>query len=99
MTARKSLALALEVLAALLLTAVPAGATAPPPPPPLTGENLGPDRLPHCAGVVGAMSPRDKLAQRLMVGVDPADPRGAAENVRATQVGGIFIGGNPTALL
>jgi beta-N-acetylhexosaminidase len=102
MRVRKSFALALGVLAALLLTAVPAGATSPPsppPPPPLTGENLGPDRLPHCADVVGAMTPRDKLAQRLMVGVDGADPRATAENVRATQVGGIFVGGNATALL
>jgi beta-N-acetylhexosaminidase len=103
MTVRKSLALALGVLAALLLPAVPAGATSPPPPPPppppLTGEHLGPDRLPHCADVVAAMSPRDKLAQRLMVGVEATDPRAVAENVRATQVGGIFVGGNATALL
>jgi beta-N-acetylhexosaminidase len=99
MTFRKSLALAVGVLAALLLAATPAGATPPPPPPPLTGENLGPDRLPRCADVVAAMTPRDKLAQRLMVGVDAADPRATAENVRATQVGGIFVGGNATALL
>ena len=100
MTVRKPLAVVLGALAGLVLTAVPAAATpAPPPPPPLTGEHLGPDRLPRCADVVAAMSPRDKLAQRLMVGVDGADPRVTAENVRATQVGGIFIGGNATALL
>jgi beta-N-acetylhexosaminidase len=99
MTVRKSLALLLGVLAALPLTAMPAGATSPAPPPPLTGANLGPDRLPHCADVVAATSPRDKLAQRLMVGVDAGDPRATAENVRATQVGGVFLGGNATALL
>src|SRR5690606_40176760 len=77
----------------------PAAAAPAPPPPPLTGEHLGPDRLPRCADVVAALSPRDKLAQRLMVGVDAANPRTTAENVRATQVGGIFIGGNATALL
>jgi beta-N-acetylhexosaminidase len=45
------------------------------------------------------MSPRDRLAQRIMVGVDAADPATTAETVRATQVGGIFVGGNATALL
>jgi beta-N-acetylhexosaminidase len=100
MTVRKPLAVVLGALAGLVLTAVPAAATpAPPPPPPLTGEHLGPDRLPRCAAVVAAMTPRDKLAQRLMVGVDGADPRATAENVRATQVGAIFVGGNATALL
>ncbi|QYN37229.1 glycoside hydrolase family 3 protein [Pseudonocardia sp. DSM 110487] len=98
MTVRKPLAVVLGALAGLVLTAVPAAAT-PAPPPPLTGEHLGPDRLPRCADVVAAMSPRDKLAQRLMVGVDGADPRATAENVRATQVGAIFVGGNATALL
>ena len=93
MTVRKSLALALGVLTALLLTAATS------PPPPLTGDHLGPDRLPRCADVVAAMSPRDELAQRLMVGVEATDPRAVAENVRATQVGGIFVGGNATALL
>ncbi|TWF76001.1 beta-N-acetylhexosaminidase [Pseudonocardia hierapolitana] len=98
MTVRKSLAVVLGVLAGLVLTTVPAAAT-PAPPPPLTGEHLGPDRLPRCAEVVATMTPRDKLAQRLMVGVDAADPRATAENVRTTQVGGIFVGGNATALL
>lgn len=45
------------------------------------------------------MAPRDRLAQRLMVGVDAGDPAGAVELVRATQVGGIFLGGNATGLL
>ena len=45
------------------------------------------------------MDDRRKLAQRLMVGVDAADPDGAVQIVRDSQVGGIFIGGNDTALL
>lgn len=57
------------------------------------------DRLPDCAAVVAEMSPRARLAQRLMVGVDAADPAAAAETVRATGVGAIFLGGNATALL
>src|SRR5688500_3910331 len=81
MTFRKPLAVALGVLAGLALTTVPAAATpAPAPAPPLTGEHLGPDRLPRCADVVAAMSPRDALAQRLMVGVEATDPGAVAEN-------------------
>ncbi|OZM83379.1 glycoside hydrolase family 3 N-terminal domain-containing protein [Pseudonocardia sp. MH-G8] len=102
MTVRQPLAVAFGTLAALLVAAGPASATpppAPPPAPPLTGEHLGPDRLPHCADVVAAMSPRDRLAQRLMVGVDAADPTGTGEDVRSTQVGGIFLPGNATDLL
>jgi len=98
MTVRKPLGVVLGALTALLVAAAPAAATPVPPPPPLTGEHLGADRLPHCSAVVAAMVPRDRLAQRIMVGVDAADPRRAAENVRATQVGGIFLGGNATAL-
>jgi beta-N-acetylhexosaminidase len=45
------------------------------------------------------MSPRNRLAQRLVVGVDAAGPAAVVDTVRATQVGGIFIGGNATALL
>jgi beta-N-acetylhexosaminidase len=42
---------------------------------------------------------RARLAQRLMVGVDPTQPSAARSVVAKNQVGGIFIGGNPTALL
>ncbi|WP_373324200.1 glycoside hydrolase family 3 N-terminal domain-containing protein [Pseudonocardia alni] len=52
-----------------------------------------------CAPMVAALSPRDRLAQRLMVGVDAADPAGATAIVRESQVGGVFLGGNATALL
>lgn len=57
------------------------------------------DRLPACAAVLGEMAPRAVLAQRLMVGVDVDDPQAAAETVRDSQVGGIFLPGNATALL
>ncbi|MBW0116632.1 glycoside hydrolase family 3 N-terminal domain-containing protein [Pseudonocardia abyssalis] len=57
------------------------------------------DRLPECAAVLGEMTPRAVLAQRLMVGVDVDDPEAAAETVRESQVGGIFLPGNATALL
>jgi beta-N-acetylhexosaminidase len=51
-----------------------------------------------CTPLVAAMSPRDRVAQRLMIGVDPADPASAVATVRDSHVGGIFIGGNPTAV-
>jgi beta-N-acetylhexosaminidase len=70
-----------------------------PPPTELSGATPGLDRLPACTGVLAAMTSRERLAQRLMVGVDAADPAGAAETVRATQVGGVFLGGSATALL
>ncbi|AEA23810.1 glycoside hydrolase family 3 N-terminal domain-containing protein [Pseudonocardia benzenivorans] len=54
---------------------------------------------PSCTGLVDAMSTRDRLAQRLMVGVDPSDPAAAVALVKSSHVGGIFVGGNPTALL
>jgi beta-N-acetylhexosaminidase len=94
-------ALGLVVLGALALAPPPAAAGTPAPTPvaPLTGLALGPDRLPSCAAVVAALPERARLAQRVMIGVDGSDPAGTAETVRATQVGGIFIGGNATDLL
>jgi beta-N-acetylhexosaminidase len=89
MSLRSVLRPVLPAVLVLGLLAAPAPAVA----------ELGPDRLPSCADVLAAMSPRAKLAQRLMVGVDGSDPRGTAETVRETQVGGLFIGGNPTDLL
>ncbi len=49
--------------------------------------------------MIDQLSPRERLAQLLVVGVDPADPAAATELVRTDRVGGIFIGGNATALL
>jgi beta-N-acetylhexosaminidase len=54
---------------------------------------------PSCAQQVDAMSVRDRLAQRLMVGIDPSDPDSAISVVRTTHVGGIFIGGTSTRIL
>ncbi|MBN9109182.1 MAG: glycoside hydrolase family 3 protein [Pseudonocardia sp.] len=52
-----------------------------------------------CAPMVAAMSTRDRLAQRVMIGVDPAGPASVVATVRSSHVGGIFVGGNATALL
>ncbi|WP_214366477.1 glycoside hydrolase family 3 N-terminal domain-containing protein [Pseudonocardia sp. H11422] len=82
--------------------AQPAAATRPAAPPPdaPAAEPAAPvDRVPACATMVASLPARDRLAQRLMVGVNAADPRAAAETVRASQVGGVFLGGNATALL
>ncbi len=65
----------------------------------LTGLALGDDRLPDCTPVVAGLSPRQKLAQRLMVGVAGTDPATTARLVHETQVGGIFVGGTGTELL
>ena len=56
-------------------------------------------RLPACAAVVASLTPRARLAQRLMVGVDASDPVETAVLVRATQVGGVFLAGDATGLL
>lgn len=63
--------------------------------PPSTTQPTGPD----CEPVIGQLSTRQRLAQLLVVGVDPSDPAAAVALVRTEQVGGIFIGGNATQLL
>ncbi|UQS22128.1 glycoside hydrolase family 3 protein [Amycolatopsis thermalba] len=73
-----------------------AAPTAPPTPQPRIAAAEGPDA---CATVIGQLTPRQRLAQLVVVGVDASDPRGAADLVRAEQIGGIFLGGNATALL
>jgi beta-N-acetylhexosaminidase len=65
----------------------------------VTGLALGDDRLPDCTPVVATLSPRQKLAQRLMVGVVATDPAATARLVHEMQVGGIFVGGTATRLL
>jgi beta-N-acetylhexosaminidase len=52
-----------------------------------------------CAAVITQMTPRERLAQLLVVGISPSDPAGALNLVRSAQVGGVFIGGNSTNLL
>ncbi|SFB01395.1 beta-N-acetylhexosaminidase [Amycolatopsis marina] len=66
------------------------GTTTPAP----TSETSGPD----CAPVIEDMSARQRLAQLVVVGVDPTDPAAAARLLRNEGVGGIFIGGNDTTL-
>lgn len=98
--AHRSLA-ALACGAALsLLVTLPAGAATPPQPKADAPSAAPPAAaLPACTAVVATMTPRAKLAQRLVVGVDADDVAGTVATVRETQVGGIFIGGNATPLL
>jgi beta-N-acetylhexosaminidase len=76
--------------------AVPAGVAAPAVP---ATTPPAPPGLPACGPVVAGLAPRDRLAQRLVVGVDAARPDAVVATVRATRVGGVFLGGNATALL
>ncbi|MDQ0377802.1 glycoside hydrolase family 3 N-terminal domain-containing protein [Amycolatopsis thermophila] len=66
------------------------------PPPPKIASAQGPDA---CATVIGELTPRQRLAQLVVVGVDASDPRSAAQLVGSEQLGGVFLGGNATALL
>ncbi|WP_197319746.1 glycoside hydrolase family 3 protein [Saccharomonospora sp. NB11] len=52
----------------------------------------------RCASVIDSLSPRERAAQLLVVGVDENDPDAAVALVRDNKVGGIFIGGNATTL-
>ncbi|PPK68972.1 beta-N-acetylhexosaminidase [Actinokineospora auranticolor] len=61
----------------------------------LTHPERGPD---PCDPVISGLTPRQRLAQVLMMGVDPKGPEDARAAV-AEGIGGIFVGGNPTALL
>ncbi|GAA4659876.1 glycoside hydrolase family 3 N-terminal domain-containing protein [Amycolatopsis dongchuanensis] len=74
--------------------AVPPAPQAKPSAPPVTSTTPA-----ACAEVVAQLSDRQRLAQLLVVGVDPGDPAAAVRLVRDEQVGGVFVGGNPTALL
>jgi beta-N-acetylhexosaminidase len=87
----------------------PSGGAAPAPAPPTTSASPSSSRTttqpptsetsgPNCAPVIEGMSARQRLAQLVVVGVDPADPAAAVDLVRTQGVGGIFIGGNDTAL-
>jgi beta-N-acetylhexosaminidase len=92
------------VAAGIVVAVRPAGGGGTSAAPPSTiaappSATAAPDPLAACLTAVAALSPRDRLAQRLVVGVDAADVDAVVGTVRATQVGGIFIGGNATALL
>jgi beta-N-acetylhexosaminidase len=52
-----------------------------------------------CDVLVKSMTPRQRLAQLLVVGVDPTSAKAAVKVVSAEQIGGIFIGDNETGLL
>ena len=52
-----------------------------------------------CGPLLASMDIRHRVAQLVVVGVDPTDPAAAVKLVHDEQVGGIFIGGNATQLL
>ncbi|MGW4116430.1 glycoside hydrolase family 3 N-terminal domain-containing protein [Actinosynnema sp. NPDC004786] len=52
-----------------------------------------------CAARIAALPLRARLAQLLVVGVDPRGPADALAVVQGEQVGGIFIGGDDVGLL
>jgi beta-N-acetylhexosaminidase len=52
-----------------------------------------------CAKVIATLNPRQRLAQLLMVGVDPTSTDSAVKVVGEEGIGGIFLGGNETDLL
>jgi beta-N-acetylhexosaminidase len=69
----------------------------PAPPPEHTAEQA-PEPDP-CAVKAASLPLRQRLAQTLMVGVDPRGPEDALRLVQGEQVGGIFVGGDDTGLL
>lgn len=52
-----------------------------------------------CAKVIKSLPPRERLAQLLMVGVDPTSADSATKVAGKEGAGGIFLGGNDTTLL
>ncbi|ROP35623.1 glycoside hydrolase family 3 N-terminal domain-containing protein [Saccharothrix texasensis] len=71
-------------------TAPPPSSTTVEPPPPVVDP---------CAEKIAALPLRARLAQLLVIGVDPRGPADALAVVRNEQVGGIFIGGDDVGLL
>lgn len=88
---------------AVASTAPSSTATAPPAPvsvttvPPTTigAASAGCDR----AAALAALPIRDRLAQLVMVGIDPRDPNGVRDMVVGQRPGGVFVGGNDTTVL
>ncbi|MEU4766484.1 glycoside hydrolase family 3 N-terminal domain-containing protein [Actinosynnema sp. NPDC023794] len=70
-----------------------------PPPSSSTTVEPPPPVVDPCAEKVAALPLRARLAQSLVVGVDPRGPADALTVVRNEQVGGIFIGGDDVGLL
>lgn len=81
------------------------GSSSPPAVPPHTGSGVSaPPPLSartneSCAALVSGLPPRDRIAQLIMAGTDPADESSTARLVRDTHVGAIFVGGDSTRLL
>ncbi len=63
--------------------------TTEPPPPPAN----------PCGPLVAKLTPRDRLAQLVMAGLDPADEVAAGHVVTVDRVGAVFVGGTATRLL
>ena len=85
--------------------AIPRSPIPPPPsssPPSRTSTAAPTSRLARpgdCASLVNSLDLRRQVAQLVVVGVSGDNPGAAVSLVRDNQVGGIFIGGNATALL
>lgn len=102
MKSRIAASLALAALLVAGCAGTPPTASVPPPAPSSSSAPAAPATTPpldRCATAIGQMTARERLAQLLVVGVDPTDPAAALNLVRSTQVGGVFIGGNATNLL
>ncbi|QQQ80622.1 glycoside hydrolase family 3 protein [Saccharothrix sp. 6-C] len=69
------------------------------PPPSSTTVEPPPPVVDPCAEKIAALPLRARLAQLLVIGVDPRGPADALSVVRNEQVGGIFIGGDDVGLL
>lgn len=85
--------------------AIPRSPLPPPPSSPSSSRTSTPAptsklaRPGDCAELVNSLDLRRKVAQLVVVGVSGDNPGAAVSMVRDNQVGGIFIGGNATALL
>jgi beta-N-acetylhexosaminidase len=77
-----------------LSTAPPVPAASPAPAPTSSLARPG-----DCASLVNGLDVRRQVAQMVVVGVTGDNPGSTVSLVRDNQVGGIFIGGNATALL
>ncbi|MEV6878420.1 glycoside hydrolase family 3 N-terminal domain-containing protein [Amycolatopsis sp. NPDC051128] len=88
---------------ALPLPSVPSSAAPAPPTPSTPSVPSVPTsslaRPGDCASLVGGLDVRGQVAQLVVVGVSGDNPAATVSLVRENQVGGIFVGGNATALL
>jgi beta-N-acetylhexosaminidase len=91
-----------SILAATLRNNSEPGTPMAAPPAPGSTPPLAPKAAPvptTCDGLLSSLTLRERLAQLLVVGVDPGGAQDALDVVRSHQVGGIFVGGNATVLL